>query len=128
MAVRKHNFLRTSPAEAHNALIRMPAEMKRNGAAVKAQGEAAEQAQMPRNLLSLKYTGEYKATNTQANKAESKRTSSPQAPVRIYTAGFTVRSGVRDRAGPILKRIHETHQTNRYLPLSEYCIQLICDI
>lgn len=31
LAVKKHNFLRTSPAEARNALIRMPAEMKRNG-------------------------------------------------------------------------------------------------
>lgn len=124
LAVRKHNFLRTSPGEAHNALIRMPAEMKRNGAAV----EAAGQAQMPWNLLSLKYTGEYKTTNTQANKAQSERTSSPRAPVRIYTASFTAGSGVRDRAGPILNRIHETHQVERYLPLSEYCIQLICDI
>ena len=33
LAVKKHNFLRTSPCEAHNTMIRMPAEMRRNGAA-----------------------------------------------------------------------------------------------
>lgn len=73
MAVRKHNFLRTSPAEAHNALIRMPAEMKRDGAGVKNVRGAAGQAQMPWNLLSLKYTREYKRTNTCTNKAASEQ-------------------------------------------------------
>lgn len=31
-------------------------------------------------------------------------------------------------AEPILTLIHETHQVECYLSLSEYCIQLICDI
>ena len=49
MAVRKHNFLRTSPAEARNALIRMPAEMKRDGAAgVKTQEEQQDKHRCPR--------------------------------------------------------------------------------
>lgn len=47
LAVRKHNFLRTSPAEAHNALIRMPAEMKRDGADVKMREEQEDKHRCP---------------------------------------------------------------------------------
>lgn len=53
--------------------------------------EAAGRVQMPWNLLSLKYKGEYKATNTCTNKAQSARTSTSWAPARICAA----RSGVR---------------------------------
>lgn len=126
LAVRKHNFLRTSPAEARNALIRMPAEMKRDGASVKTLEELQDKYRCP---------GICSPSNTQANrhmrgnKAQSEWTvPCTQAPHRIYTASFTVRSGVSGCAGPILNRIHETHQAECYLPLSEYCIQLICDI
>lgn len=123
MAVKKHNFLRTSPAEARNTLIRMPAEMKRDGPGVETR--AAGQVQMPRNLLSLKYTS--RPTHA-TNKAQSERAGRARAADTIYTAGFTVRCGVRERAVSILKQIHETHQAVCYLLLSEYCIQLICDI
>lgn len=47
LAVRKHNFQRTSPAEARNALIRMPAEMKRDGTGVKRQKEKQDQYRCP---------------------------------------------------------------------------------
>lgn len=68
MAVRKHNFLRTSPAEARNALIRMPAEMKRDGAGVKTLEEQQDKYRCP---------GICSPSNTQAdqhmhgNKAQS---------------------------------------------------------
>lgn len=46
----------------------------------------------------------------------------------MYTPGFPVRRGVRDWAVSIPSWIHETHQAQRYLLLSEYCMRLICDI
>lgn len=57
LAVRIHNFLRTSPAEARKVLIRMPAEMIRDGAGGKTRWGGG-QAQMPQKLLSLKYTSD----------------------------------------------------------------------
>lgn len=124
LAVKKHNFLRTSPAEARNALIRMPAEMKRDGAGLKTQEEQRDKHRCP---------GIWSPSNTQGdqhmytNKAQEWMNRLHMS-LRQNFYTFTVRSGVRDWAVPILNRIHETHQAECYLSLSEYCIQLICDI
>lgn len=91
LAVRKHNFLRTSPAEARNALIRMPAEMKRDGAGVRhrrssSTGTDALESALPQI---------HKRANMRNNKAKSEWTGCTQASDKIYTPSFTGRSGVR---------------------------------
>lgn len=117
--------MRTSPAEAHNALIRMPAEMKRDdGAAVKTQERQQDKHRCP---------GICSPSNTQGSTrgpthAPIKQRVSEQAAHELQTEFIHRVSGVRDRAVPILNQIHETHRAECYLSLSEYCIQLICDI
>lgn len=111
MAVRKHNFLRTSPAEARNTLIRMPAEMKRDGGGVKRR-ERSRTSTDALGLLSLKHT----RTAARTNKEEGKKRGSAPARCAEFIQCGSVKSG--DMIDPLVPYLFKTGYTRDKVVLS----------